>query len=70
MLPRNPRLQILGYSYADWAGCVDSRRFTSGYFFFIGSFLVSWKAKRKQTIARSSSEVEYRALGSITCELI
>ncbi|KAK2406745.1 putative mitochondrial protein [Trifolium repens] len=68
--PRDSDIQVLGYSDADWAGCVDTRRSTSGYCFFIGNSLVSWKAKKQVTISRSSSEAEYRALSTATCELI
>jgi hypothetical protein len=68
--PRDSDIQILGYSDADWAGCLDTRRSTSGYCFFIGNSLVSWKAKKQVTISRSSSEAEYRALSTATCELL
>jgi hypothetical protein len=68
--PRDSDMQVLGYSDADWAGCLDRRRSTSGYCFFIGNSLVSWKAKKQVTISRSSSETEYRALSTATFELI
>ncbi|KAK2451623.1 putative mitochondrial protein [Trifolium repens] len=68
--PSDSDMQVLGYSDADWAGCLDTRRSTSGFCFFIGNSLVSWKAKKQVTISRSSSEAEYRALSSATCELI
>jgi hypothetical protein len=68
--PRDSDIQVLGYSDADWAGCLDTRCSTSGYCFFIGTSLVSWKAKKQVTISRSSSEAEYRALSTATCELI
>lgn len=33
--------------------------------------MISWKSKKKQaTVSRSSTESEYRALGSIACEII
>jgi hypothetical protein len=70
MFHRNSDLQILGYSDADWAGCLDTRKSTSGYCFFLGSSLISWKAKKQTTISKSSSEAEYRALSTATCELI
>jgi hypothetical protein len=67
--PRNSEIQILGYVDADWAGCLDSRRSTTGFCFFLGSSLVSWRAKKQATVSRSSSEAEYRALSTATCEL-
>ncbi|GAU36120.1 hypothetical protein TSUD_374830 [Trifolium subterraneum] len=70
MFYRHSDIHIIGYSNADWAGCLDTRRSTSGYCFFLGSSLVSWKAKKQLTISKSSSEAEYRALSSATCELV
>ncbi|XP_072058253.1 secreted RxLR effector protein 161-like [Arachis hypogaea] len=56
------------YSNADWAVCLDSRRSVSGYCFYIGTSLISWKSKKQTIVARSSSAVEYRALALATCE--
>ena len=36
---------------------------------YLGSSLVSWQSKKQSTVSRSSSEAEYRALASTTCEL-
>ncbi|GAU41486.1 hypothetical protein TSUD_239620 [Trifolium subterraneum] len=70
LFSRHSDTQLLGFADADWAGCIETRRSTSGYCFFLGSSLVSWKAKKQLTVSRSSSEAEYRALSTATCELI
>ena len=62
--------QIVGYCYADWAGSSADRRSTFGYCVFIGGSLVFWKGKKHDVVARSSAEVEYRAMTLVTCELI
>ena len=61
---------LLGYSDADWARCIETRRSTYGYSIFLGGNLVSWSAKKQPTISRSSCESEYRALANTASEII
>lgn len=60
--------KLTAYSDADWAGCPDSRRSTSGFCVYLGDTLVSWSSKRQTTVSRSSAEAEYRAVAHVVAE--
>jgi hypothetical protein len=63
-------LELHAYTDADWAGDPTNRHSTTGYCFLLGTSLISWRSKKQSVVARSSTEVEYRALADTTSELI
>ncbi|KAL0285677.1 UNVERIFIED_CONTAM: Retrovirus-related Pol polyprotein from transposon RE1 [Sesamum radiatum] len=67
--PASNSLSLTAYCDADCASCTDSRRSLTSYCIFLGNALVSWKTKKQTTVARSTTEPEYRSLGSTVCEL-
>ncbi|XP_020979247.1 uncharacterized protein LOC107642837 [Arachis ipaensis] len=66
---RDSSVNICGFSDSDRAGCPDTRRSLTGYCFFLGKSLISWKIKKQSTVAMSSTEAEYKALANSTYEL-
>ena len=67
-LHRSSTAELVVYTDADWAGCPDTRRSTSGYAVFLGGNLVSWSSKRQPVVSRSSAEAEYRAVANGVAE--
>ena len=59
---------LVAYTDADWGGCPDTRRSTSGYCIFLGDNLISWSAKRQPTLSKSSAEAEYRGVANVVSE--
>jgi len=68
LLRPSSQSELTVYSDADWAGCPDTRKSTSGYAIFLGDNLVSWSSKRQNTVSRSSAEAEYRAVANGVAE--
>jgi hypothetical protein len=68
LLQPSPTSELVVYTDADWAACLDTRRTTFGYVVFLGTNLVFWVAKRELVVSCSSAETEYRAVANDVAE--
>ncbi|XP_074334009.1 secreted RxLR effector protein 161-like [Apium graveolens] len=66
----NSSLELNGYSNADWGGDPITGCSTTGFRFFLGDSLISWRSKKQSLASKLSAESEYRALADTTQELI
>ncbi|GKA42044.1 retrovirus-related pol polyprotein from transposon TNT 1-94 [Tanacetum coccineum] len=62
--PKGSGFDLTAFLDVDHAGCVDTRKSTSGGIQFLGDKLVSWMSKKQDCTAMSSAEAEYVALSA------
>ncbi|GKE91495.1 hypothetical protein Tco_1572590 [Tanacetum coccineum] len=62
--PKGSGFELIAFSNANHAGCVDTRKSTSGGIQFLGDKLISWMSKKQDCTAMSSAEAEYMALSA------
>jgi hypothetical protein len=55
---------------ADYGGCKDTRRSTSGYVFIMAGGPVTWSSKRQATVALSTVEAEYVAMSRCAQQMV
>jgi hypothetical protein len=68
--PKGSHFELIGYSDADYVGCKDDRKSTSGTCQFLGRSLVSWFSKKQNSVALFTAEVEYIAASSCCVQLL
>jgi hypothetical protein len=62
--PKGSTFDLIGYSDADWAGCKIDRKSTLGTCQLLG------RSKRQNSVALSTAEVEYIAIGHCCAQLL
>jgi hypothetical protein len=68
--PKGSHFDTIGYSDVDYTGCKVDRKSTSGTYQFLGRSLVSWSSKKQNSVALSTTEVEYVTAGSCCAQLL
>ena len=63
-------IQLQAYSDFDWDGCPNTQKSTTGWCMFLGEAPISWKCKKQDSISKSSTEAEYRAMSTACFEII
>ena len=67
---RDSDLSPVAYVDADYGGCKDTRRSTSGYVFTMAGGPVTWSSKRQATVALSTVEAEYVAMSRCAQQMV
>ncbi|KAK0595375.1 hypothetical protein LWI29_006006 [Acer saccharum] len=70
LLRRNSPISLHAFSDVDWAGNQDDRTSTSAYVIFLGSNAISRCSRKQRSVARSSTEAEYRAVAHTASEVV
>jgi len=61
---------LVGYSDADYASDLETRRSTTGYIFCMANGPVTWSCQRQKLVTLSTTESEYVAAATAAKELI
>ena len=62
--------RLIGFSDSDYAGDLDDRKSTYGSVFIISSGAVSWSLNKQQIVALSTTEAEFVAAASSSCQAV
>jgi hypothetical protein len=68
--PKGSTFDLIGYSDFNYAGCKVDRKSTSGTCQFLGRSLVSWSSKKQTSVALSTADAEYVAVGQCCAQLL
>ncbi|GKD07629.1 hypothetical protein Tco_1187314 [Tanacetum coccineum] len=68
--PKDSGFELIAFLDVDHAGCIDTRKSTSGGIQFLGNKLVSWMSKKQDCTAMPSAKAEYVALSASCAQVM
>ena len=66
----NQKINLEGYVDSDWARSAIDRKSTLGCCFNMGSDVISWFSRAQSCVTLSTTEAEYVAACSASCEAV
>lgn len=66
----NGKIELVGYTDADMAGDLNTRKSSSGYMIYFAGGAVSWKSKLQKCVALSTTEAKFIAATEASKELL
>ena len=69
-MPVSECQNLIGYSDADFAGDMDTRRSTTGYVFMLSNGAITWCTSRQSSVSTSTTESEYIAASTAVKEIM
>nr|GEX99181.1 Gag-Pol polyprotein [Tanacetum cinerariifolium] len=70
VIPWDYGFELTGFLDADYAGCKDTFKSTSGEAQFLGEKLVSWSSKKQDCTALSTTKAEYVSLSACCAQVL
>jgi hypothetical protein len=64
------QIPLVGFSDSDFSESLVDRKSTSGACLFLRRSLVSWSSKKQNSVALSTAEAEYIAVGSCCTQIL
>nr|GFC05899.1 copia protein [Tanacetum cinerariifolium] len=68
--PKGSSFGLIAFLDVDHAGCIDTRKSSSGGIQFLGDKLVSWMLKKQDCTTMSSTEAKYMALSASCAQVM
>lgn len=63
-------VNVIGFTDADYARCLDTRKSRSGFLFLLNNGPICWSSQRQNVVSLSTTEAEYIALANGTKEAV